>query len=645
MTNHCNHGTCAQCACHNPGWNALAKRLFTPQNIAELAEQLAPVIEPESLILTACVMYSGGTIRPMIGGNTANVEAVGFANGQVAAVGSKYDVSAKMKALGMQPENHFILKPDETLLPGFIEPHVHIVPTALTMGWHNFGAFEGQDLKTDYNLHGFIETLQNISNKQSAGWILATGVDPSLMPFQTALDGSQQLVDINVTTLDQLALEQPVFLTAASMHTAYVNTKALELIAKKQGLNDQETQDFIAKITKQGALQELAQMLPAYNAIPEFQLVEMEAGLFEHIKSIFSTANERGITLMYDAGMLPIMKQMLNLYRLFNQHNVRVGYAQLCESVTDAQEMADFSPLNEKSVGELFQGAVKLISDGSNQGLTGFQSEQYSCEPVANYGVFNFANPQVAADFDNSDKPDYQTMVDHVIAKGWPLMIHANGDQAIDFTLDIYQNALKGQSGLDKRHRIEHCSLLTSYRADRVQSLGLSPSFLIGHVGYWGWAFNEVIFKEKAQQLDLCNSMLQRDVKITFHSDLSVSPLGPLRLMEQAVTRIMERAPKTAPNKVLNRSEQITREQALRAITIDAAWQCHVDEWLGSLAPGKQADFVILAQDPLQIKDPTKIRNIKVLQTWVGGKQRYQKGLDLSQLVVEVTADNNVELI
>ncbi len=116
--------------------------------------------------------------------------------------------------------------------------------------------------------------------------------------------------------------------------------------------------------------------------------------------------------------------------------------------------------------------------------------------------------------------------------------------------------------------------------------------------------------------------MLELGARITLHSDLSVTPLGPLRMMEQAVTRVME---KSSDDELLNPDETITREQALRVITYDAAWQCHVDQWIGSLEPGKLADFVILAKDPITCKS-TQIRDIPALQTWVAGKLRYQHG-------------------
>ncbi|KVP11244.1 hypothetical protein WT66_24425 [Burkholderia stagnalis] len=176
---------------------------------------------------------------------------------------------------------------------------------------------------------------------------------------------------------------------------------------------------------------------------------------------------------------------------------------------------------------------------------------------------------------------------------------------------------------VDLRHRIEHASLLDDDDLRAMKRLNVSPSFLIGHVGYWGRAFRSIILgEERAQKLDRCKSALREGLRISLHSDRFVSPLGPLRYMDQAIGRVMEADPELG---VLNEAECLTVPEALRAVTIDAAWQCHLDEQIGSLKEGKQADLVILDQNPLQGKpsNPYQLRNIHVLETWVSGRRVY----------------------
>ena len=156
-----------------------------------------------------------------------------------------------------------------------------------------------------------------------------------------------------------------------------------------------------------------------------------------------------------------------------------------------------------------------------------------------------------------------------------------------------------------------------------MAKLGISPSFLIGHVGYWGYTFQQNIFGEtRTELLDRCKSALDAGMRISLHSDHFVSPLGPLRMAEQANYRKMEGAP-GEEKPVLNPDECLNRLQALRAVTLDAAWQCHMDHLVGSLEVGKLADLVVLKQDPLDV-NVENLRDIPVLETWRGGARVYR---------------------
>lgn len=103
-------------------------------------------------------------------------------------------------------------------------------------------------------------------------------------------------------------------------------------------------------------------------------------------------------------------------------------------------------------------------------------------------------------------------------------------------------------------------------------------------------------------------------LKPTIHSDYNCQPVDPLRCIQNAVTRKIKRG-----GKVLNSDQCVTPYQAIQAVTINAAWQCHMEDITGSIEGGKLADFVILDEDPLKI-DPNKIMHIKILQTWLDGK-------------------------
>jgi predicted amidohydrolase YtcJ len=585
--------------------------LFSEENFAALPTVKASSKgeKPESL------MISGGIIRPMIDGLVETVPAIGFANGAVVVIGSEQDVNDFMQQNypGFASKE---LQSGQTLLPGLIEPHIHLIPTAILMGWLDVGGFNGQDLREGYGIPMVTEAIrQAVPFVKPNQWLLASGLDPALMPL---LDDKKELVTISIELLDDITLDVPLMIMSASMHTLYLNTPALQEVfhnKKNKAVRDRYITFERYKNETNGQLQEAAGMDPAMKTLPKIQLAAMFLESFKHLKQIFQTANERGVTFMYDAGMSKPQKQLLDAYLLVHQRAVRIGAAQVCGSVEEAEALPQFKAPGEYK--DIFVSHVKVISDGSNQGLTGYQSEAYLCKPENNYGIYNFGDEKRPS----QPPTKFQELMETIIAeKGWPVMIHANGNLAVQFAVQAYEQYIPlPLQGI--RHRIEHCSLITQDQLQSMKQLGISPSFLIGHVGYWGYAFQEAIFGDKTSMLDLCKSALNAGMKITLHSDNQVSPLGPLRMMEQSITRIMEADPQL---NTLNAAECITAEQALRAITYDAAWQCYAEQWTGSLKVGNFADFVILEQDPLTIQDPyMNMRNIDVLETWVGGLPVY----------------------
>ena len=133
--------------------------------------------------------------------------------------------------------------------------------------------------------------------------------------------------------------------------------------------------------------------------------------------------------------------------------------------------------------------------------------------------------------------------------------------------------------------------------------LGISPSFLIGHVHYWGLAFvHDVFGLSKASLLDRTAACEAQGIRWTIHSDDPVTEMNPLRCIENAVTRAMWRSDDT-----LSAQECVSVEAGLRSMTIDAAWQCHSDHEVGSLEVNKFADFVVLDEDP-HLVDPHRLR-------------------------------------
>jgi predicted amidohydrolase YtcJ len=247
---------------------------------------------------------------------------------------------------------------------------------------------------------------------------------------------------------------------------------------------------------------------------------------------------------------------------------------------------------------------IKAWSDGASQAYTAYQRDNYLGRDTR--GALNYTPEQLTEGIRRAHRA------------GWQVGVHANGDAAIDTTLKAYETVLRETPRVDHRHRIEHCSVMHVEHLAKMRELGLSPSFLIGHIRWWGKAFRDrILGPERTRFYDPCASALRSGLRISLHSDWWVTPLEPLRYVEDAVTRIMHEG-----GEVFSADERIPVEAALRAVTIDAAWQCRMDDIVGSLEPGKLADLTLLERDPTAVS-PTEIRRIKVSETWVSGERRH----------------------
>ncbi|MCJ8289542.1 MAG: amidohydrolase family protein [Crocinitomicaceae bacterium] len=606
----------------------------------------------------------GGTIQSLEGGIDVEIEALGIKNGKIVATGSYEEVKAQMPETSTLKE----ITGSQTLLPGFIEPHAHIILSAAVDLAMDVGPFIGQDLRSNvskdelYDRDWVFQTLKNKVDKMeqnnkgettSSSWIVGRNVDPSLFIGK----GNKEF---NAEVLDEFVSETyPIYLVNANMHLAYINTVAinryrasltseLEKLKKESGsrkeIDDQiaTVEAKMALISENGILHELDEM----ESVVEFVIKEMGdpnlASKFdESVDKLFDTASSRGVTYILDAAVsAPSNGNGFNEPEYLKQKaksdcKVRIAGALIAENLQQFSESIESEFRPNAGDEEFNLPAVKLISDGSNQGLTGYQYNPYNCDE--NYVKFNELsgeelNKQRETGLFNYGYPlEMGALIQKANDVGWMVMTHANGDHAVDRTIESFRKARNSNESKEKmRNRIEHASLLSDENLKDMDNLGISPSFLIGHVGYWGWAFQQTIFgQEKSNKLDRSNSALKNNLRISFHSDYVVTPIGPLRLMEQAITRRMEGAPKEVGVLVLNEHEQITRFEALKAVTYDAAWQCHADQWVGSLEAGKCADFVILEESPLTYSSgdgaysAKGMRNIPVLETWKGGKPRY----------------------
>jgi predicted amidohydrolase YtcJ len=246
---------------------------------------------------------------------------------------------------------------------------------------------------------------------------------------------------------------------------------------------------------------------------------------------------------------------------------------------------------------------VKIVGDGSNQTETGAQTKPYL--KSASKGSPNF------------DAAQLKEMVAQVKALGLPVQIHCNGDYTADIALDAIEAAYAGSTEFGV-NRLEHATMARPDQIERMKKLAVQPSFLMNHVRFYGAAYRDQIFgPERAAFMDPAGACVKAGLPFTLHTDGPCSPPGPLALISTAVTRRC-----IIDNSVVGPDQAVSLDDAIRAVTIDAARQLGQGERLGSLEKGKEADFTILESDPYKVS-PDAIADIKVSETWVAGERRF----------------------
>lgn len=531
-------------------------------------------------------IFTGGTVLT-VDADFSQAEAIAIRGNKILAVGTHNEVSAIAGA-----NAKFVDLDGKTLLPGFVDAHTHVIPGSVL------------DALMDYVGMARFATTAEVLNHLSARaakmprgeWITARNFDPSVQ------DGPDALT---FTELDAVSTEHPIFVLNASGHLAYANSKAFEIAGISPDVQNPPGAEFVrdgsGRLT--GTMKNnvaFLQVLGENPALANIDPVEALIGLLEKWSRFgLTTVSELSLGgLSQSPADASIMWAAANSGRL----KARIRAYPFYTIGSDIWDEAGVKPGDGDELARVV--GYKLVADGSNQGFTGLQREPY----------LNTDSRGIA--YMSADELKH-TAIDRA-GKGWQLAIHGNGDAAIDNILDACQAMRDAGIDLAKiRVRIEHCSILHDDQIVRMKELGVSASFLIGHVYFWGVAMRDKVFGEKKTLLlDRCRSVEEAGIGFSLHSDFFVTDPDPLHMIEMAVTRRTWKE----PDYVLSPNETVSVESAIRAMTIEAAWQLRSDHEIGSLEVGKLADMVVLDEDPRKVASDD-IKNIKILETWMNGEK------------------------
>jgi predicted amidohydrolase YtcJ len=539
------------------------------------------------------VVYHGGPILTMDAKDSV-AEALALQGDRIAAVGTETEL-----APWFQRASRVLDLGGKTMMPGFIDAHSHFPAAGL-------GAITAElsspPIGTVNDMDGLVERLREWSVGTSDGrWVVGRGYDDTLL----AEGRHPTRVD-----LDRVSAEHPVAALHVSGHLAAVNSIGLERL----GIHRDTPDPVGGRIVRDPVTREPTGVLEE-TATNELAKLVLEPSILDSVR-ITRYANAlyiaQGVTTAQDGYASP--SQLTGLSWLS-----RLGVIPLRLVVWPDEHAADAilaGTLSARSYDPrwLRIGAVKLIADGSIQGYTAYLTKPYF-------------KPR-------GDDPDYrgyprmtrQELFDRVgryHAAGLQIAVHGNGDAAIDDILDAFEAAQKAHPRSDARHVIVHAQMARDDQLDRMKTLGVIPSFFVLHTYYWGDRHRDLFLgPERAARISPTKSAAERGMRFTLHADTPVTPMEPLRIVWAAVNR------RTVAGKELGPEQRIDPRAALRAVTIDAAYQHFEEAEKGSIEPGKLADLVILDRSPLE--DPEHIDQISVLETIVGGHPLRRKPPDVS---------------
>jgi len=402
-----------------------------------------------------------------------------------------------------------------------------------------------------------------------------------------------------------MSTQHPIFVWYTNGHDACVNSMALKVagVSKDVGVlpggghfGRDENGRLNGMVYEESAI--IKVLLPA---LPKITPQLAAKAISDYLRGIAAV----GITTVHEPGTLR-SEWIAPFAKLSNRFACRTSASLMFEDIKG------YEPYRALGIGaaatvlpdSLFSlYGVKIVGDGSNQTKTGAQTVPY-------LGGSDRGKP-------NFDAAAMRKMVADVKAFGSSVQVHCNGDHTIDLALDAIEAAY-GNSTAQGINRIEHSTILRPDQVARLKALNVQPSFLMNHVRFYGAAYRDQIFgAERTLLTDSAGGCARAGVPFTLHTDSPCSPAGALALVETAVTRRC-----VVDNSVIAPDQAITLDQALRAVTIDAARQIGQGDRIGSLEKGKEADLVLLESDPYDTA-PDKLSAIKVSETWVAGRQRF----------------------
>ena len=484
---------------------------------------------------------------------------------------------------------------DAVLLPGFVEAHSHMMTGAL---WEYLYCGNVDRLDPDGTLWPGVTTVDEmIGRMQAAIARLPAGAPLVCWGFDPLFFEGDRL---NRLHLDRAATDRPVVVIHQSFHLMTVNSAALDMAGYGPDTNA-EGVPRLPDGSLMGELQEMAAMFPVMRRL-NLSLQDLSRGERAMVQ-FGKAAVQTGVTTATDlyAELDDTELDTLLSVTARADYPLRIVPALGVIGMEPETAVARALAVRARSTDMLRMGICKVMTDGSIQGFTARMNWPGYLGGQPN-GIWNLEPARL------------KSLIAALHAAGLNMQLHTNGDEASGFVLDAIEEAMWAHPTGDSRHTLQHCQMAGEDQFHRAARLGVCVNLFANHLWYYGDAHCDfTVGPDRAARMNACRSALDNGVTLAIHSDSPVTPLGPLHVAWCAVNRI------TPKGRVLGANQRLSVLEALHAITLGAARTLKLDRDIGSITPGKCADFAVLGDDPLT-RAPEDLRDIPVLGTVQGGR-------------------------
>lgn len=574
------------------GWELFGIRSLVSIFSMSLLVACGPVDDEESegVSNSASVIFTGSHIITMDGNNSAP-RAVAVRDEKIIFVGSEEGVKNYQG-----PDTRLVELGDRALLPGFIDAHGHFSSMARAA---DIADLSSPPVGVVEDIDDIVRLLRlTIENERTppGQQVDGFGYDDSLLE-----EGRHPTRD----DLDRASTEHPIVIRHVSGHLLAANSLALSNAGVTAA-----TPDPAGGVVRRdddgspnGVMEETAMgLLPAGTRMTDERFAELR-------REALLLYASYGITTIQDSNL------SLDYIDVMRAESVEQPYAIDLVAYAIGNGMTDDvldRLLHESTYLNGFRmGGVKFILDGSPQGRTAWMTEPYEEGPpgaASDYVAYPSYPPEI-----------YKQRIPKLIDRGMPVLIHVNGDAAIDLMLDGIDAIPKPLP--DHRTVAIHAQLAREDQLDRIKSLGVLPSYYAVHPFFWG-DWHRLSFGEtRASFISPIAATIERGIPFTIHNDSPIVPPDIMRLISIAVNR------ETRSGYILGPDQRASVEQALFSVTRGAAYQYFEESTKGSIEVGKQADLVILASNPLR-SDPTLLAEIDIKETFSRGLSVYNAPAD-----------------